>query len=255
MTAERRVEVTHSEEDVVDVVVEFLLGRINRESLDENGNFVLDYCLGLMTDNLPFANQVRIRKEKRKAELEKGKKNPLFTDRELEPARKHRTKRKKVKNRFIQPKLIPDSRTGSDITREDVFSPERDLEKLHKLFNLPSSLCPRNNPVDEENKYKIDDLRNEIGLPVARGNSPHVNDLVYGYLVERVVHRDELGIFGEELTRQGLRSEGLEEDIGAVGDFLGEVLDGGFSKWQMSKRYREFKESWEKRKTVPGSNK
>lgn len=230
---------------IVHMLSLYLADRIKREDLSDNNRFVLDYYLEVMTEDQNFADQVNLRKNQL---LEKGIKTPLYTKEDLKNARRHRRKRVSIEP-GIQPKLWEDPQ----LEKENQFGMERVIDPMGKFYGEVGKIEKRhfgfeNTILDQETKKKRMELRDTIGLPVARGKNPNVNDGFYKYLVRYVYVYDIFGIFGEYDRVSGEIPESLNEKITRVKDMLNEVLDRSLNVGARHKIFykfvRDHKEEW-----------
>ena len=92
-------------------------------------------------------------------------------------------------------------------------------------------------------------LRNDIGLPIARGKDPHVNDSFYKFLVRRVVHYDTFNIFNEYDRVLDEIPQELGAKINEVKGSINILLHGGLNMREKFKKYHEFadefREKWD----------
>lgn len=117
--------------------------------------------------------------------------------------------------------------------------PERNLVKLYRdadnrYFSRKNSL------ISKEVKIKREELRNRIGLPVARGKDPHVNDDFYKFLVRRVYSFDTFGIFREYDRAIDGVPEDLNLKINQISGLIDELLNKGLNRPQRFNRYYQF---------------
>lgn len=230
---------------IVHMVSLYLADRIKREDLSDNNRFVLDYYLEVMTEDPKFAHQVNLRKNQL---LEKGIKTPLYSNEDLKNAKRHRHKRG-LTEPGIQPRLWDDPRPE----KVDGFGPEKVIDPMGRFYEEVEKIEKQrygfmDTILDQETEHKRMMLRKEIGLPVARGKDPHVNDGFYKYLVRRVYLYDIFGIFNEYDRAIGEIPEQLSEKIDKVKNVIHEVLDPKISPGAGHKKFckfvEEYKEEW-----------
>lgn len=125
--------------------------------------------------------------------------------------------------------------------------PERNLVKLYKdadnrYFNGKNSL------ISKEVRIKREELRNRIGLPVARGKDPHINDDFYKFLVRRVFFFDTFGIFREyDRAIDGVPAE-LDLKINEVSGLIDDLLNKGLNRPQRFNRFHQFDREYREKK-------
>lgn len=236
---------SNNTDPIVDMISLFLADRIKREDLSDNNRFVLDYYLEVMAEDPKFAHQVNLRKNQL---LDKGIKTPLYSKEDLRNAKRHRRKRKPTEP-GLQPRLWEEPK----VEKDNQFGPEKVLDPMRGFFREVGKIEKRhfgsdNSIIDQETKKKRMELRDIIGLPVARGKDPHVNDGFYKYLVRRIYVWDVFGIFHEYDRVTGDIPESLNEKIQDVKEMLGEVLDPNLGVGARYKKFCEFvdehKEEW-----------
>ncbi|KKS95122.1 MAG: hypothetical protein UV71_C0012G0043 [Microgenomates group bacterium GW2011_GWC1_43_13] len=97
-------------------------------------------------------------------------------------------------------------------------------------------------------REKKRELREIIGLPVARGKSEHVNDRFYKFLVRRIVNFDTFGIFSEFDRAISEKPPELESKICEVKGLVAELLGGELNQRERFQRFyefsREYTEKW-----------
>lgn len=215
--------------NVVETLALILSGRIKREDLDENNQSVFGYYIGLMDDDLKFKNAVIIRKKEIIRVAEIGKRIPLYTDEELENARKHKKHRKHKVKTCLQPELfkveLPAVENTDVDNRQSIIDPEKKLAGLHSEFEKLPHWCHKDSLVDEDIKHLKLKLRNIIGLPIVRGKDPHVGDRFYKFLVSEIVNKDVFGIFIEFNDLKHDEPIDLDVRIDQVKNYIGEALN------------------------------
>jgi hypothetical protein len=91
------------------------------------------------------------------------------------------------------------------------------------------------------------ELREKIGLPIARGKDPHVENSFYKFLVRQIYFYDKFRIFNEYDRVSGEVPAELALRIEAVRCLIDELLNKGLN---MRKRYEEYdnfvREQWKK---------
>lgn len=160
---------------------------------------------------------------------ENGKRIPLYTDKELENARKHRKHKKTKIETCFQPEFFEVESSVVENTgifdHQSVIDPEKQLAKLHREFEEPLYMRNKNSLVNEDIRYLKLILRNIIGLPIARGKDPHVGDRFYKFLVRRIVRDDVFRIFTEFNDYKYNEPTDLDARISQVKDFISEALN------------------------------
>jgi len=97
----------------------------------------------------------------------------------------------------------------------------------------------------QEIRKKQTDLRNLIGLPVARGKDPHINDDFYKFLVRSIYKRDIFGIFMEYDRVLGEIPEELNDRINQVKELINELLNTSLNKQQRYKAFNQFSQEYQ----------
>jgi len=123
---------------------------------------------------------------------------------------------------------------------QSIIDPEKKLVKLHREFEKFPYWHDKNSLVAENIGYLKLKLRNIIGLPIARGKDPHVNDRFYKFLVKRIVHYDVFGIF---IEYDGLKHDeptDLGVRIHQVKNYIGEALNNNAGLREKYMNYNEF---------------
>jgi hypothetical protein len=129
--------------------------------------------------------------------------------------------------------------------------PERNLVRLHKKSNSRYSRR-ENDIINEEVKFKRKELRGRIGLPVARGKNPHVNDDFYKFLVRRICVYDTFGIFVEYDRVISEVPEELDSKINKVAGLVDELLNKGLNRPQRFNRYYQFVREYQEKENSRG---
>jgi hypothetical protein len=181
------------------------------------------------------------------ANVEYGRRVPLFTDEELAMARKHR-KKKVIPERTLQPRLLKDPVPSFDMLGANaIIDPERKIIKVGNDLDNPA-YGHKNSLINEEIRHKRMELRQRIGLPVARGKDPHVKDDFYKLLVRRVVEYDKFGIFNEFDRVITNSPPELDLKINQVKEVINELLNRRLDQKEGCRRFnefaREYKEKW-----------
>lgn len=230
--------------DIAHTLALFLSGKIRKEDMSENNQVVMSYYLGLMADDPQFAKRVNVIKTQM---LEKGKKVPLYTSEELQKAKRHRKYDKVQREVFFQPGFWEEGSSQEEIKPELVNfqDSEKKLNKLRRFssrhFNEDYRKILRKEVGDRKNE-----LRNVIGLPIARGKNPHVNDDFYKFLVRRVCTFDTFEIFNEYDRAISKIPLDLDAKIGQVKGLVDELLNQGLGRRERFKRFDQFAEEYEK---------
>ena len=183
-----------------------------------------------------------------------GRRIPLFTDEELENARKHKKHKKTRIEICFQPELFKVESSVVENTgifdHQSVIDPEKQLAKLHREFEEPLYLRNKNSLVNEDIRYLKLILRNIIGLPIARGKDPHVGDRFYRFLVKRIVDYDVFGIFIEYDGLKHNEPTDLDVRIYQVKNYIGEALNNNVGLREKRNDFNKFvdiyKEEWGK---------
>jgi hypothetical protein len=230
--------------NIIEKMARFLLGQLSKEDMDEANRETLSYYLELMDHNPKLKEIVYAKKNEIILANNDGRKIPLFTAEELAKAKRQR--KKKI------PKPGRDPRGGSQIALFEseepivepsevimVPDPEQGLAKLHKIQQSPFT-WNKNKIIGDEIRQKRLELRDRIGLPIARGKSEHVNDRFYKYLVRRVVTFDNFGVFSEYDRVIRDTPPELDLKINEVKGLVTELLSGVFNQRERFQRFDRF---------------
>lgn len=208
--------------DPVEILAQYKAGNIDRGQLSENDNQVLSYYLGLAIDDPKFARDIKLRQQQIL--------NPTPPQESL-----------------VQMELF------SNPTPPSEKDTSQSLEKMHREQWRQQQRWSRMKPdpkLREEIKIKKKELRQTIGLPVARGKSPYVNDSLYKYLVKRIYTYDNFGIFNDYFSPFPV--ENLDTRISQVATLVDNMLnspdlDTKRKKWNYFKQFSfEYKQRWSK---------
>lgn len=234
----------NSNTDIVEMLALFLAGKIQKEDLSENNQTTLGYYLGLMSEDRKFATKVNTRTE---ALRDKGRRIPLFDAEDLKRAKKHRRKKISSGERFTQPDLFEDSTIHGVGNMEpgEIVDPEEKLVKLHRSSSSRRGFVHKK-LLQEDIQGRKNELRSKIGLPIARGKDPHVNDPFYKFLVKRITVFDVFGIFNEYDRAFVEISPELELKIQQVKNLTSELLSGELNMGDRFRRYDEFQHEYKK---------
>jgi hypothetical protein len=221
------------DQNIIEFVALFKTGRIKRKDMDENNESSLNYYLGVIEEDPKFTEQV----SKRMYQLTEGEKIPLFTDEQINQLKRHKRYKKHNSTPASQPELWPKKPTS--INKTDLSSI---IEPNKKIFQLGKDLNKKYyrhivSPVTEDVRYKELELRTMIGLPIARGKDPHINDEFYKFLIRRICKYDIFGIFLEYDRTMVDIPERLNTRIKEVAGLVDKLLNKDLDR---TKRYKEF---------------
>jgi hypothetical protein len=236
---------------LVEIMALFIDGRIKRENMSEENQVLIDVYMGIMLDDPKFAAAVDERRKQFTPVPIEGQRTSLFPSEVIEKMSKKKKKRK-AEERGVQPSLWQESQipqNGENEFESRIDPLDRVMEagrKLNSRFGKSESFF------SEEIKNKKESLRNEIGLPIARGKDPHVKDYFYKFLVRKICTYDSFGIFGENNRTLTQRDEELNMKISEVKGLVGELLNnkslGRQEKFGMYSQFsEEYKNKWEDR--------
>lgn len=229
---------------VVEIVALYMERKLNKEDMSPENQAMLEFYLGIMPDDPKFAAVVE-RRRKQMVSTE-GQRTSLFPKEVIDSISK-RKKKRKPEERAFQPSLWSEN-------NPPVSSPTGGIEPRDKVMEMGKQLNGRffgsNKLVSEEIRYKKESLRNEIGLPIARGKNPHVKDMFYKYLVKRICNFDVFGIFAEDGRVWVERDEELETKISEVKNLVGKLVEGrNLTRQEKFKMFNsfldEYKNRWE----------
>jgi len=179
-----------------------------------------------------------------------GRRTSLFTDEELKNARKHKKHKKTKIETCFQPEFfeVESSVVGNPgiFDHQSVIDPEKQLAKLHREFEIPRRWNNRDSLVHEDIGYLKTKLREEIGLPIARGKDPHVGDKFYKFLVKRIVNYDVFGIFTEFNDYKYNEPTDLDVRISQVKNYISEALSNNVGLRGKYMNYNEFVDIYNK---------
>ncbi len=227
--------------NVVEMVALYMERRVKKEELSPENQAMLEFYVGIIPDDKKFAAVI----DKRRKELisTDGQKTTLFPQETINNISKKKRKRK-PEIRGYQPSLWPDEEKRSDFIGG--MEPEDKVMALGKELN--GRFFRNNRLISEDIKYKKEALRNEIGLPIARGKDFHVKDMFYKYLVNNICNWDRFGIFNENDRSLVERDENLEMKIGEVKGLIGNLLDDkNISRQERFRRFNDFLEEYKRR--------
>jgi hypothetical protein len=236
--------------NIVETLANVYAGRINPEDMDENTRAMACFY-GLLMDEDPKL-RAEVNQIKNQILSNEGEYIPLYSQDVIEKLSKGKGKSKKVKNKenARQLDLWPDKTKTAVIIYDSESITSDPLKKLFEFGNTlekPIYKRGKNDVINEEIKTKKLKLRNDIGLPIARGKDPHVNDSFYKFLVRRVVHNDVFGIFIEHDRVLDEPSEDLKTKIDEVKGLTNLLLDGSLNTREIYKKYHEFEEQFKER--------
>jgi len=178
-----------------------------------------------------------------KGNAEIGRRIPLYTDEELENARKHKKHKKtRIEARF-QPELFKVESSVVENTGmfdcQSSMDPGKQLARLHREFEKPLYLRNKNSLVNEDIRYLKLKLRNIIGLPIARGKDPHIGDRFYKFLVRRIIRNDVFRIFTEFNDYKYDEPTDLDARISQVKNYVSEALSSNVGLREKYMNYNE----------------
>lgn len=228
--------------NVVEVLALFKLGRINREDIGPENQTVLSYYLGLMAENESFSAKVHSRMEQLRGN---GRKVPLFPPEVIKNLKK---KKRRIKKRvfafqlnFFPAKLSQDD--GS-IGQENIRDSDSTIFKVGRQLDNPY-INKRRTVLAEDVRRRRLELRELIGLPIARGKSRHVNDPNYKFLVKRICTFDQFGIFEQYDRVYADIPEDLNLKIQQIMQLIDELLNNNLTRRQFFRRFDEFVENYQ----------
>jgi hypothetical protein len=225
--------------DITYTLALFLSGKIRREDMAEENQTVLSFYLGLMADYHQFAQRVNSLKNQL---MTNGQKIPLYSEEEIKRMKKYKKRHRK--------KDEPQASQLSFWSEKNVFENEEQSLKIisdpeKTLFQegekLESRFFPRKKLlITKEVREKKLKLREMIGLPVARGKNPHVNDRFYKFLVRNICQYDEFEIFREYDRVLDELPEDLSLKIKEVSDLVEQLLNNNLNRNQKYNTFKEF---------------
>jgi hypothetical protein len=233
------------EGSIVEVVASFLSGIIKKEDLNENNAVVLEYYLSLVAsgEDKKLAAKVHARQQELMAsQTSLGRRTQLFSKGELENAKRHQKGRgREVKREALPPSLFPEEPSQNSNFQVFEKNPEKEVVGFGEKMDKPA-FRSKKSILAEDVRYNKEELRNRIGLPIARGKDPHINDPFYQYLVRQISAFDIFGIVLEydRAKHLGNLTEDLEDKINDVGSMVKEVLDKHVGRSQKFKRFHQF---------------
>ena len=231
-------------QQIVTILALSRAGMIKSEDVGPENAMVLGYYRGVMEEDPKFKAAV-IKKQNEICLREQSvEKRPIFSQEELEKAKKHRNLRKFAKKQtYRQPELWkdPPRQDLEPYTHDQVIDPEKRIFKEFEKLN--NRYVPfKSTYIPAEIKHKRNELRGLINLPVVRGKDPYINDPFYKFLVKNIVKNDTFGIFEEYEHVIDIIPEHLGTKIEKVKTFINEVLAGSLNMSQKYKEYHQFLE-------------
>lgn len=249
----------HEEESIYFQIAHAMFNKQMGKNLSENDQFLLNYYGpgGFMDEpeNANFRQQILSEFNKLSSSKDnarepsnvttfKATRIPLFTDDELRRTSKHKKRKVGVGDNYLQPLLIPNDSNSFSGSQIDFYDPEK------KIMQFGSELDRRiyshkKNLLTEEARHNREQLRDFIGLPVARGNNIHVNDPFYKFLVRRIYFWDIFRIFEDyDRVQSGSIPDDLNERIAEVKVGVLGLLDTHIPRWQKFMMFDEFTEEY-----------
>lgn len=131
------------------------------------------------------------------------------------------------------------------------LDPEKKLHQLGTQLNSRYYHYLKETPIIDEIKAKRSQLRKLIGLPIVRGNNPHVNDRFYKYLVKKIYKFDTFGIFREYDRVLNEVSPELDLKIKQVGGLIDELLNRDLNRSQKYEKFNHFVNDYQQTWNTP----
>ena len=234
----------NSGNNVLEMVALYMERRLNKEDLSPENQAMLEFYVGIIPDDPKFAAAVNNRR-KQMINTD-GQRTSLFPKEVFDNISK-RKRKTKPEARGFQPSLWTEEKEESE--QSNIVGGIDTEDKIMKLGKeLNSRFSRKNKLITEEIKYKKETLRNEIGLPIARGKDPHVKDVFYKFLVKRICTRDIFGIFAENDRVWVERDEDLNMKINEVKGLVDELLNNKtITRQERFQRYENFLEDFKNR--------
>lgn len=230
--------------NIVEIMARYKLGQIKREDMSEDNQVILKSYLELMDDDPEFRQKVISRKNEISEIATKGVKTPLYTDEELAKAKRHRKKKPTSYEHAYQPGLFGEPDQEREIIGfDDILDPEKKLGKLHQ--ELQGRFSSGNSRlIKKEVQQKRMELREILGIPVARGKNKHVRDPFYQMIVRKFITFDNFGV-GHEFDRvlTEMPPE-LETKINQIKKALTEILDDNLNLRQKYQKLHQFEDDF-----------
>lgn len=235
-----------TDSDVTEILALYLAGIIKREDMSPENQQMLGFYIGLMNEDPRFAAQVNAKKNEI---LGPGVKKPLFPQETIkELSKRKRRKRHEEWGRQLPLWGNPPSTEARRFESLTTFDPEKSIFDIAR--NLDDRyLRTKGTPIEDDMKMKRMQLREYIGLPVARGKDPHVNDDYYKLMVKRVYKYDTFGIFAEYDRVLTKIPVDLQEKIVEVRGLINTLLNDNLNRREKNDTYnrflQEYREKWD----------
>lgn len=229
--------------NIVEILALYLTGKLKKEDMDEDNQAILRFYLGSMEEDPKFKNRVNTRKNEILSNIKDGVRKSMFTEAQLKKAKSHRKKKITSYEKAFQP-LLFDDRIENVRTVESgmILDPERGIAQMHEFQNRFSKY--RKPYLSEEVRLKKNQLRNLVGLPIARGKDPHVNDPFYQTLVKDIFANDVFHIVTEFDSAIIGPSEELDQKINQIKRFVSEVDRPELGLKHKYEQFNQFKENF-----------
>lgn len=153
--------------------------------------------------------------------------------------RKVAVKRKRQateRERYVQPSFWPSAVQTEGLVFESDIDPDSRISKVGKSLDGRFKNY-MDKVLEEEMRKKRLELRNKVGLPIARNGSVYHDNRFYKFLVRRVVTWDLFHIFGDYCCERFDVPEELNVRIGEVK----ELIDKLISKNQLLSQHKKYK--------------
>jgi hypothetical protein len=227
--------------NIVEILALIRAQKLNKDDMGANERAIVEFYTGLIDEDPNFAKRVTSRYNQLS---QSGVKTQLFP---LEIINKLKKRKRKKKEKLLQQSPLWPSETTENNKLQTFDSKAHSEGNLSDLMRRADSRRYSNfdNDVRAEVSRNKDILRKKIGLPIARGNSPYVNDPFYEFLVNKVCNEDRFGIFTEHDRSYGEITPELDAKIKDVGGIIDELINGNHNRRFKFKTFKEFTQQFE----------
>ncbi len=231
----------------IEVLALIRLGRVRFEDLGEEYKAKITSFEKKVAEDPELEKKIFARENEIALRRGNSEKNPLYTSTEL---KKHRNSKKTVKDGeyFVQPDLFQNRQSGEYQSRlKSEKDPEAMIMDVGRRLNDRFYRYHKEKEKIEDQKKKLE-LRDKIGLPIARRGTEYSNDSFYKFLVRRIVTWDMFHLFSDYIGIIGDTPEELEGRIEETRNLVNELLTGRLHKYQKFGKFNNFvdkhREEW-----------
>lgn len=234
---------------VVEILALYRLRLIKPEDFDPNDLKNLGYYFGRLIDD-PELERLVNRRVGQLTQESAGIKSPLFPAEVTNKMKKRKKPRKKQKPPRQLSFLTPDTHEDKPNTFEFEVNPIAKIDKLGHYLDSPTHRG-RRSPLSKIVQQRKRELRDMIGLPIARGKSPYIKNRFYKFLVRNICDYDVFGIFMLYDRVLGEIPEDLSLKIEEITRLINELLNPTLTPREAYGSFRDFlQEYWERWKII-----